>query len=229
MKIIKNEALIKRNSRIGQWTSLAGVVVLAAGMYLTIKRPELFNYALISLLLGFILTQVSIFLGNRFGRSPRPDESLDAALKGMPGDYSLYHFTAPVPHLLVGPAGIWVLKPYRQNGKVTFRNNRWRMAGGGFMQGYMRLFGQEGMGRPEGEADSDIRSVQKELARHMDEDKIPPINAMLIFTSPEVEIEAADSPLPGLRAKQVKDFLRQKAKESPLSSEDIQRVRAALE
>jgi hypothetical protein len=229
MKIIKNEALIKRNGKIGQWTSLAGVVVLAGGMFITLRRPDLFNYALISLLLGFVLTQVSIYLGNRFGRSPRPDESLDAGLKGLPGDYTLYHFTAPVAHLLVGPAGIWVLKPYRQAGKVTYQKNRWKMAGGGFMQSYMRLFGQESIGRPEGEAESEIRSVHKELARTLDEETIPPINAMLVFTNPDVEVESADSPLPALRVKNIKDYFRQKAKEDPLSTEAIQKVKSALE
>ncbi len=229
MRIIKNEALIKRNGKLGQWTSLAGVIVLAAGMYLTLKRAELFNYALISLLLGFVLTQVSIYLGNRYGRSPRPDETLDAGLKGLPGDYTLYHFLTPVPHLLVGPAGIWVLKPYRQAGKVTLRNHRWKMSGGGFMQGYMRFFGQEGIGRPEAEVDSEIKAVRKELARSLDEDAIPPINAMLVFVHPEVEIEVEHSSLPALRVKQVKDFLRQKAREIPLPSDQIQKLKTALE
>lgn len=229
MKIIKNEALIKRNSRFGQWTSLAGVIVLAAGMYLTLKRADLFNYALISLLLGFILTQVSIYLGNRYGRSPRPDETLDAGLKGLPGDYTLYHFLTPVPHLLVGPAGIWVLKPYRQAGKVTHRNHRWKMSGGGFMQGYMRFFGQEGVGRPEAEAEAEIKAVFKQFARHMDNEAIPPINAMLVFTNPDVEVEAGNAPLPALRVKQIKDFFRQRARENPLTTEQIQKLKTALE
>ncbi len=229
MKIIKNEALIKRNGKIGQYTSLAGVIVLAAGMFITIKRADLFNYALISLLVGFILTQVSIYLGNRYGRSPRPDESLDAGLKGLPGDFTIYHFTTPVPHLLVGPAGIWTLVPFRQAGKVTYRGGRWKMGGGGFMQSYMRFFGQESLGRPEAEAESEISAVKKELSHHMQEDQIPPIHAMLVFTNEAVEIEAADSPLPALRLKQIKDFMRQKAKENFLESADMQRVKSALE
>ena len=229
MKIIKNEALIKRNGKIGQYTSLAGVIVLAAGMFLTLKRADLFNYALISLLVGFILTQVSIYLGNRYGRSPRPDESLDAGLKGLPGDFTIYHFTTPVPHLLVGPAGLWVLLPFRQAGKVTYRGNRWKMAGGGFMQGYMRFFGQEGIGRPEAEVEAEVRAVQKELSRHLEEDQIPPVNAMLVFTNENVEIEASDSPLPAFRLKQIKDFMRQKAKENLLTAEAIQRVKSVFE
>jgi hypothetical protein len=229
MKIIKNEKLIKRNGQIGQWTSLAGIIILAGGMYLTWQHEELFTYALISLLVGFILTQVSIHLGNRFGRSPRPDESLDAGLKGLPGDFTIYHFTTPSAHLLVGPAGIWVLLPYRQPGMVTYRNNRWKLGGGGFLQGYMRFFGQEGIGRPNADAEAEIKSVQQELAKSMESEEIPPIQAALVFTNAEVEIEAEDAPIPALKIKQLKEFLRQKAKEKPLSPAQIEHVKSALE
>ncbi len=37
MKIIKNENLIKRNGRIGQWTSLGALGVLGIGMYLSFQ------------------------------------------------------------------------------------------------------------------------------------------------------------------------------------------------
>jgi hypothetical protein len=142
MKIIKNEKLIKRNGAIGNWTSLAALGVLGLGMYLSITRRELFAYYLVALILGFTLTQVGMYLGNKFGRSPRPDERLDAGLKGLQNEYVIYHYTTPASHLLVGPAGVWVLLPYHQRGQVIFRKNRWRLSGGGFAQSYMRIFGQ---------------------------------------------------------------------------------------
>ena len=106
MKIIKNEKLIKRNGTIGNWTSLGALVVLGLGMYISLTRTELMVYALIALLAGFTLTQVGMYMGNRYGRSPRPDEKLDAGLKGLPGDYTIYHYKTPASHLLVGPAGL---------------------------------------------------------------------------------------------------------------------------
>ena len=62
MKIIKNETLIKRNAKIGSWTSLAALAVLGGGMYLSFTRPELFAYSLIALLLGFTLTQIGMYM-----------------------------------------------------------------------------------------------------------------------------------------------------------------------
>ena len=228
MKIIKNEKLIKRNSTIGNYLSLGALVVLGTGMYISLKRTDLFPYALGALAAGFIMTQVGIYMGNRYGRSPRPDEKLDAALKGLQNEFSMYHYTTPVSHLLVGPSGVWLLFPYHQRGQVTFRKNRWQMSGGGFLQGYMRIFGQEGIGRPDIDIDNETRAIKRHFAKQMEESEMPEINAMLVFTSEEVEIEAADTPIPAMKAKQIKDFFRQKAKEKPIGQIQLAAVKATL-
>lgn len=229
MKIIKNEKLIKRNSTIGNWTSLAALVILGVGMYISITRTDLFIYALVALLVGFTLTQIGMYMGNRYGRSPRPDEKLDAGLKGLPGDFTIYHYASPASHLLVGPAGVWLLMPYHQRGQVTFRKNRWQMSGGGFLQSYMRIFGQESLGRPDLEIESETKNLRKHFARKMDESAIPEIKPLIIFTNDEVEITTEDAPVPALKLKQVKDFLRQKGKEAKLGLLAINEINAALE
>ena len=229
MKIIKNEKLIKRNAQIGSWTSLAALVILGGGMYLSFKQPELFIYSLLALLLGFTLTQIGMYMGNKFGRSPRPDEKLDTGLKGLQNDFVMYHYTTPVSHLLVGPAGIWVVMPYHQRGQVTYQKNRWRMSGGGFLQGYMRIFGQEGLGRPDMEVDNEITSLKKFLLKHMEESEIPEIHALMVFTDDNIEIEGEGSTIPALKLKQLKDFIRQRAKEKKLSPETLNKLKTALE
>jgi hypothetical protein len=228
MKIIRNEALIKRNGRIGQWTSLGALAVLGAGMYLSFSQPSLFVYSIGALVLGFTMTQVGMYFSNRWGRSPRPDEQLDAGLKGLPGDVTLYHYAAPAAHLLVGAMGIWALIPYHQRGTLTYEKNRWRLRGGGFMQRYMTIFGQEGLGRPDLEAASQIEAVRSHLARKMEAQEVPPINAVLVFTSDGAKIEASDAPLPAVQLKKLKDFLRQKSKQQPTAAEAISSVKESL-
>jgi len=228
MKIIKNEKLIKRNAKIGQYTSLGALVVLGVGMYISFTRPELFVWAVGALLVGFTLTQIGMYFGNRWGRSPRPDEKLDAGLKGLPKDYSMYHWTTPIAHLLVGPAGVWALIPYHQRGQVIYRKNRWKMSGGGFLQNYMRLFGQEGIGRPDLEAESEIASIKKALAKELEESEIPEINAALVFTTEGVEIEADEAPIPALPIKKLKDFMRNMAKEKPITPHEVEKVGSVL-
>jgi hypothetical protein len=169
-----------------------------------------------------------MYMGNRYGRRPRPDEKLDAGLKGLPGDYTMYHYTTPVSHLLVGPAGVWILMPYFQRGQVAFKKNRWQMSGGGFMQSYMRIFGQESLGRPDIEIENEIASLKRFLAKQMEESEIPEINPLIVFTADDVEINAEETPVPAMKLKQLKDFIRQKAKEKPAGQIQLAAVKAAL-
>jgi len=231
MKIIKNEKLIKRNGKIGNWISISALIILGGGMYFSISNSQnlqLVIYSFAAFIVGFILTQIGMYMGNRWGRSPRPDEKLDAGLKGLPGEFTIYHFVAPAPHLLVGPSGIWALIPYRQRGVVTYTKNRWRISNGGFMQAYMSIFGQEGIGRPDLEAHGEIAALQKLFSKSLDENEIPNIQAALIFMHDQVDLQVEDAPLPAMKLKQLKDFMRQKAKEKPISQLQLAEVKAAL-
>ena len=229
MKIIKNEKLIERNGKIGQYTSLAALVVLGLGMYISFSKPELFTYSIICLVVGFIMTQVGMYMGNRWGRSPRPDEKFDAGLKGLHSDFSIYHYSSPVSHLLVGPSGVWALLPYHQKGNVTFQKNRWKVSGGGFLQGYMRIFGQESLGRPEIDAETEVQTLKKFFAKKLDGSNIPEIRPILVFTNDEVELDAGESPIPAMKMKQLKEYIRQGAKNRVLSADKIKELNDLLE
>ncbi len=228
MKIISNHELIQRNAKIGQITSLASLAVLGFGMYISFKDPNKFSLSMGALLLGFVLFQIGIYYGNRWGRSPRPDELLDQGLKGMSDRYTIYHYASPVPNLLVGPAGIWVLIPLHQHGEIIYTGKKWKTKGGGFMQAYMGFFGQENMSRPDLEAGARADKLIKALKKEMPEDEIPPINAAIIFTSKAAEVHADNAPLPTLHLKQLKPYIRKIAKTTPLSAEAINAVNTAL-
>jgi hypothetical protein len=228
MRIIKDEALIKRRGRIGQWTSLGALAVLGVGMYLSFQqRTDLFPYSIGALILGFTMTQIGMYFSTRFGRSPRPDEKLDAALKGLGGDTTVYHYTGPVSHVLVGPMGIWVLIPYHQRGTLTHDGKRYRLRGGGFMQGYMTLFGQEGLGRPEVEAAGQIAALNKYLGGKIDAEVLP-IRAALVFAHEQLEINAVDAPIPAIHIKKLKDFMRQQSKAGAIGVETLASVNSAF-
>lgn len=232
MKIIKNEKLIKRKGTIGNWMNLSAIAILGGALYFTFMNQtnsQMILYSYIALFAGLIVMQIGMYLGIRYGRSPRPDEKLDAGLKGLPGDYTLYHYTTPASHLLVGPAGVWVLMPYHQRGQVSYQKNRWKVGGGGPLQAYMRIFGQEGLGRPDAEIDSELRNINKHFAKQMDESSLPEVSPLMVFTSDDVQIDAEDAPVPALKLKQIKDFLRQKAKERKLSAESIQEINATFQ
>jgi hypothetical protein len=141
----------------------------------------------------------------------------------------MYHFSSPVSHLLVGPSGVWVLLPYHQGGKIAFEKNRWRLSGGGFMQAYMRIFGQENLGRPEVDAESEAQTLRKFFAKNMNETEIPEIKPILIFTNDEVEINTGDSPIAAMKLKQAKEFMRQSAKNRALTTAQIEKITALFQ
>ena len=229
MKIIRNEKMVKRNATIGKVISIVSLAILGGGMFITFQQPERIGLSLTALMVGFVLSQMGIYYTNRWGRSPRPDEQIDAALKGFSRQYNLYHYTSRAAHVLVGPAGIWVLIPKHQKGTITYRKNRWRKKGGGILSAYLTLFAQEGLGRPEFEIASETDALRRQLKKVLPEEyEMPPIEAALIFTHPDVEIQVEDAPNPTLYAKKVKDYFRKLAKEKPIAATDVQTIKDAL-
>lgn len=228
MKIVKDEKKIRRNSIIGQVASLGGLAILAGGMYISFKNPERIGFAWLALLIGFTLSQVGIFFGNRWGRRPRPDERLDSALKGMDDRHILYHYTAPTSHLLLGPSGVWVLLPRHQTGKIVFEKGRFKQKGGGILQGYLRLFAQEGMGRPELELEAEIDAVKRFFKKKLPELTLPEIQGVMVFTSDKAELDIEGAPIQAVPAKKLKELVRKTAKEKGLSSVSLQAIQEAL-
>lgn len=227
MEIISNDRLIRRNARIGQIASIAGLLVLAGGMYISFARQDLFILSMVALLAGFALSQVGIYFGNRWGRRPRPDELLNQALKGLDGRFSLYHYTTPTAHLLVGPAGIWVLIPRHQGGTITYdeTRRRWRQRGGNL---YLKIFAQESIGRPDLEIPAEIEAVKRFLAARLGEEELPDVQAALIFTSERSDLQADNAPYPTLSIKKLKEFIRKTAKNKPISADLAGRINQAL-
>ena len=229
MKTVTNVKLIKRNAKIGQYTSLGALVVLGLGLVITFKMPDKFSYSLAALLIGFLMSQVGIHFTNRWGRNPRPDDIIDKSLKGLGREFTIYHYVTPVSHLLVGPAGIWTIIPYFQSGSVAYDKKRWRAKGGGFLQSYMRMFGQENLGRPDLDSVAEIDSAKRYLKRVLpDGTEVPEVQVALLFANPKVELNVEDAPIPAMTPKDLKDFLREKSKEKPISDLMLGEIREAL-
>ena len=70
MKTVTNAKLIKRNAKIGQYTSLGALVVLGIGLYFSFAMKEKYIYSFVALILGFLMSQVGINFTNRWGRNP---------------------------------------------------------------------------------------------------------------------------------------------------------------
>lgn len=224
MKVITNEKLIKKNGRLGQVATISGLLVLVGGMFISFRYPNFAGFAWVALLVGFALSQLGLYFGNRWGRHPRPDEHIDSGLKGLNDQYSIYHYYTPAAHLLVGPSGLWVIMPYYQVGNIVYEKGRWRQKGGGFMQRYLRAFAQEGLGRPDIEAPAEAEAVSRFLKKKLPEKTFPDPRTILVFTNDKASLEVDGAPIPTLPLKKLKDAIRKSAKENPLTPEQLTEI-----
>jgi hypothetical protein len=230
MNIISNEKLIKRLGRIGTITMFAGLFIVVAGLFISLNEKyaqQYFYLSFASLIIGFLVSQVGIYFTNRYGRKPRPDEILNNALKGLDSKYYIYHYMSPIPHLLVGPSGIWIILTRNQKGLVSFAKGRWRQQGGGFFSMYMRFFAQEGLGRPDLDFISEREKLVSFLKKNLGESDIPPIRNVLVLTHPAaaINISEEDSPpaVTVLVAK-LKETVRKSGKGKPANSDKLTQI-----
>ncbi len=229
MKIISNEKLIKRNALIAQITVPAGMVIVLGGIYLFTRNPN--NVVTIwgVVLAGFAISQIGIYFSNRWGRRPRPDEQLNQALKGLDQNYSIYHYTTPTAHLLVGPAGIWALLPHYQRGTIVYEKDRWRQKGGGFLLAYLKIFGQESLGRPDLEIKAELETIDSFLKKKLPGFELPPSQAALIFTDERAVLQADEAPVPTIYLKKLKEVIRKAGKAKVLPVDKAKEIQEILE
>jgi hypothetical protein len=224
MRVIANTKKIERNRKIGLFTSFGSLIVLVIGLVLSFQ-PNMIGLAYGALLVGLITSQIGIYYGNRWGRSPRIDERLTQGLKGLDDRYTLYHYIAPVPHLLTGPSGIWVLVPQYQEGTILYENKRFKQQGVGV---FKRFFAQEGLGRPEMEAQSYQQEMKKFLQKELPEGSQPEVQPLIVFINPKASVQVSESPTPALHVEKMKDFMRRKLKVQAVSMNIIETVEEIL-
>jgi hypothetical protein len=222
MKIYRNDTLITRNGRIGFISALLGPVLLAVGASIVITGGGL-GVSLLLLIAGFIVYQIGQAF-QRFGRGA--DKDFDAALKKLPDTYSLHHFTSPVAHLLLGPAGIWILVPRYGKGAVTYDagRNRWKLKPHNFIA---RVMGG-GLARPELEIISEADGLDRFLQKQWQHDEHPLVNAALVMMDNDVGIEADEAVVPTLHLTKVYGFMKNEEKKKSIALENVSRIKELI-
>lgn len=229
MKIYSNDKLIKRNKIAGNVLSLSSIAILGAGMFLSFKDKDgtYLPYTFAALIVGFLLFQVGNYYMNKWGKSPRPDEKISLALKGLDNNYSLYHYTTPLSHLLVGPAGVFPLLPYGQQGVIDYDagRDRWKQKGGNF---FLKTFGGESLGRPELDARYAVGDVVKFLAKkEIDLGTYTP-QPVIVFTNPKADLKSEGSLIPAMVSDKLKEYIRKQVKSTGFSPELLTQIKKSI-
>ncbi|MBG0783788.1 MAG: hypothetical protein H0S79_01670 [Anaerolineaceae bacterium] len=229
MKLIRNDKLIKRNKKLGNILFIAGLAILGGGLVLSFNptmTKTLLSFA--ALIVGFVVSQISTFFVNRFGRSPRNDEMVSDNLDKLNNDYSLYVYKSPVSILLVGPSGLWIPQPINATGEIYF-DKKWKQRGGGAL---MKIFGQESIGKPELDVATNEEEITKFLGKILTGDEMPPVNSILVAVNPKAEIgDVTNAPTPIVTLDSLRRKIRKFERDSELvvPQEVLDKINDALE
>lgn len=228
MKKVINEKLIKRNKTIGNVLSIGGIAILAGGLILNINPTPLRTMISFSaLIIGFILAQVSTFFVTRFGRSPRFDEIISDNLSKLNNEYAFYVYSSPIPMVLVGPSGLWIPTPVVAGGEISY-DKKWQQKGGSF---FMKMFGQESIGKPALEVSSNEKKLFAQLEKHLNENEMPAINSILVSLHPKAVIgDVENAPIPIVEASALRRYIRKVDRkfEAEIPPETLNKIHEAL-
>jgi len=216
MQVSTNEKLIARRRRIGTYASFGGLGVLLAGMIASFNMQYLW-YSLIALIAGFLLAQFGNYNLRRWGRSPRPDQVIETALKGFDDRYHLYSWSLPAPLVLLSPQGVYSFVTRDQTGEITVNGSQWRSK---FNLGRVLLaFAQEGLGNPSSEAQEGAGRLEKWIKEELP-DLTAGVQPAIVFINERAKLQVTDPTVPVMDAASLKKWLRGAGKGANLKSAD---------
>jgi len=95
----------------------------------------------------------------------------------------------------------------------------------------MKIFGQEGLGRPDQEVRSSLSEMENYIKKRVDAEELqalPDPRAVLVFLHPKAVVDAADAHIPTLHVDKLKDFMRRQAKEQPFQLNAMRQLQEML-
>ena len=223
MKIYIDQKAVQRNAIVGKilrWVSLGCMLVglLAVFSQQIFENPSLFSIFSSIMIVGVVLSSVSSFFTNRYGRSPRPDEIVDKSFKGLDDRYRLFHYRSSIPHLMSGPSGLWTIIPTFVDGEIAFdeRKNNWIHKKNTFLN---RFLSKEYFPNPTVE----LRNHQKELdkiTKTKNTNKKSKLKILVILMNKNIRLSgiAESEDVLILPFEKVKDRFRKLAKNNDQSS-----------
>jgi hypothetical protein len=222
MRIVADDKLIRRNSTIAKYTTFGGLALLVGALVINIfaltrqNDPSLLVYVMVAFFIGFTLTNIGTIFTNRWGR--RPDRALAEHLKGLDERYTLYNYRLGASHVLVGPPGAIILWPKYQAGPVQYDGKRWTNPGG--RRGMFGLFTPDPLGNPVAEAAGEVDAFNRFLKRTKPDLAVAP-QAVVVFMHPRAEVNARDTALPVMHAKQLKEYIRRLPRDPAFRVKDL--------
>jgi hypothetical protein len=229
MKISINDKLIKRNKLISQIVLYGALGLMGLGIIYSITHPdsaELY-FAYLVIFPAYLLLQINILMADKWGKSPRLDEIISGALKGLDNRYSLYLYTTGISYLLVGPMGIWILNLYNPSGTITFNEEKKKYelrSKRNFLSKFLSPDSLSNVTR-------DTKDSNKKLGDYFAKIRLtqyPQLSILNVFYHPNAIVKVENSPEKTLKIDKLKDAIRQASKHPVINDVDLERIMQKL-
>jgi hypothetical protein len=235
MRIVIDEKKVKRQALIGRITLFGSLAILIGGLLLTLFGQQLGLFDLNNLgvfyliytailVVGFGVSRIGMYYGNRYLAAGRPEMVLREKLKGLDRKYALMFFKDPTDYLLIEPGGVTVFIVKSQQGKVSFKDGKWKSRQGVLSYWLGR---EEPLGNPTEEATEALEKVTAIFKEKLPTLRIP-LRAVIVFSNPKAVLDIEPAPYRILTADDLKDFLRGEGKQDDLPKSIQRQMRAAL-
>jgi hypothetical protein len=217
MRIVTNDKKIELRKKIGERAPFVGLIILVASTVILFAKPEWMGISMVIVWIGLLISLTGSYLGDRYVGPYAPHKKLPEALKGMSDDYVLLLYQTRTPFVLLEPGCLTVMTVKSQPGTVTYQDGVWKHQ---LKWGFVRRFaGQESVGRPDRLSNAEVGVLQAYLEKQLPEDITVPVRGIVIFTHPDVHLEAEHPSVPALRAAELKRWLRRNPQYPKLSPE----------
>jgi hypothetical protein len=212
MLSITNERTVRRGARLGKILTSAGLALLIAAcvLVLALKNVAYIWVPFLFLLLGVLAASIGMPNMNRWVRVPRADQALEQGLKGLDDRYRLYNYFLPAAHVLLSPAGLFVLTAKGQDGEIHCEGDRCRRKFSAVR--LLRLMAEEGLGRPTAEGDAQVHALQQYLDKQGVGDSLE-IQNLIVFYNPRANLVTAETSRPVVVPKGLKRAIRRPQEE----------------
>ncbi len=195
MKSILDRSKIARRATLSNIASVSGLMILLASVLIPLFRVELMLYANLLLVTGLGVAMTGIYFANRWVKKPRPETSLDGALKSLSNAHQLYHYPAlGCDHVLLTPNGVVALETVNLAGQFTYTNGRWKEQIS--IGRALRYIVEEHLGNPVKSAERAVQDLKKKLSQELGDEHPVPVKAVVVFTHPAARLKVEGSPLP---------------------------------
>ncbi len=204
MKIYIDRVKLNGRAQAAHFASIGGLVILLVSVAIPLFFPQWSGVTSVIMIIGAGAAMVGIYLANRWVRRPRPEESLDKALKALDDNYRIYHYPSSLPceHLLLTPTGLLAMEVVNLNGSFTYRNGRWKEAM--TVGRALRYIVEERVGDPVTLAQMMAQEMGDRLNKEFAGRVTAPVKTLTVFTHPAVDLEIEGGPIPACKIEKLR-------------------------